>query len=105
MGSKKAPVVIDIDADNDNMSRVSGMTGVSKDELLGMSKDDLIEMLIKKGNISEKVGEEGSSPTGINKSRCKASDDEESLFSSDNSDSSSSSSDGAGSDDRLSDGG
>ena len=51
-------------------------------------------MLIKKGNISERVIEKGSAPTGIDKLRCKASDDEESS-SSDDSDSSSSSSDGA----------
>ena len=36
LGSKKMPVVVDIDADNDNMSRVAGMTRVSKDTLPGM---------------------------------------------------------------------
>ena len=34
------------------MSGVSGMTGVSKDELISMSKDDLLKMIIKKDNIS-----------------------------------------------------
>ena len=98
MGSAKGPGVIDVDADEDNMSRVSAMTGVSKDDLKDLSKDDLIQMLIKKGNISERVGEKGSAPTGIDKSRCEASDDEGSSSSYD-SDSSSSSSDGAGSGD------
>ena len=54
LGSEKEPGVIDVDADEDNMSRVSVMTGVSKDNLIGLSKDDLIQTLIKKGNISEK---------------------------------------------------
>ena len=98
LGSEKEPGVIDVDADEDNMSRVSAMTGVSKDDLKDLSKDDLIQMLIKKGNISERVGEKGSAPTGIDKSRCEASDDEGSSSSYD-SDSSSSSSDGAGSGD------
>ena len=44
LGSKKTPGVIDVDAYSDNMSRVSGMTGVLKDEVLGISKDDLMEM-------------------------------------------------------------
>ena len=57
LGSEKEPGVIDIDADEDNMSRVSATTGVSKDDLMVLSKDDLIQMLIKKGNISERVGE------------------------------------------------
>ena len=96
LGSEKEPGVIDVDADEDNMSRVSAMTWVSKDDLKDLSKDDLIQMLIKKGDISERVGEKGSAPTGIDKSHCEASDDEESS-SSDDSDSSSSSSDGAGS--------
>ena len=96
--SEKEPGVIDVDADEDNMSRVSAMTGVSKDNLMVLSKDDLIQMLIKKGNISERVGEKGSTPTGIDKLRCEVSDDEGSS-SSDDSDSSSSSNDGAGSGD------
>ena len=74
------------------------MTGVSRDTLIGMLKDDLIEMLTKKGNIREKVGEEGSAPKCIDKLRYEASDDEGSSSSYD-SDSSSSSSDGAGSGD------
>jgi hypothetical protein len=98
LGKEKGPGVIDVDADEDNMSRVSAMTGMSKDDLITLSKDDLIQMLIKKGNISERVGKKGSAPIEIDKSRCEASDDEESS-SSDDSDSSFSSSDGAGSDD------
>ena len=81
------------------------MTGILKDELLGMLKDDLIEMLTKKVNISERVGEEGSAPTGIDKLRCEASDDEESSSNSDDSDSSSSSSDGDGSGNSATDSG
>ena len=104
LGSEKEPGVIDVDADEDNMSRVSAMTGVSKDDLRELSKDDLIQMLIKKGNISERVGEKGSAPISIDKSRCEASDDEGSS-SCDDSDSSSSSSDGAGSGDSAADSG
>ena len=77
------------------------MTGVPMDELLSMLKDDLIEMLIIKGNLSEKVGKEGSAPTGIDKLRYEAPDNEESLSSSYNFDSSSSSIDGAGSGDSV----
>ena len=54
LGSEKTPGVIGVDADEDNTSRVSAMTRVLKDDLMGLSKDDLIQMLIKKGNISEK---------------------------------------------------
>ena len=102
LGGDKTVGVIDGDADDDNMSRASAMTGVSKDNVIGLSKDGLIQMSIKKGNISERVGEEGSAPTGIDKSRCEASYDKESSYSSDDSGSSSSSSDGAVSGNRAS---
>ena len=55
LGREKEPGVIDVDVDEDNMSRASAMTGVSKDNLMVLSKDVLIQTLIKKGNISERV--------------------------------------------------
>jgi hypothetical protein len=52
---------------------------VSKDKLIGVSKDILIEMLIKTGVISEKIGKQGSAPASNDKSCCEASNNEESL--------------------------
>ena len=99
MGSEKTPPgvidVIGVDADKDNLRRVSVITGVLNDNLIGLSKGYLTQMLIKKGKYIRKVGEGGSATTCIDKSRCEASDEEESLSSSDNSDSVSSLSDGA----------
>ena len=91
LGNKKRPGIINVNKDDDHMSGVTGILVVSKDKLIGMSKDDSIEMQIKKSDFSENVGKQGPIPAGNDKSCCEASDDEETLSSSNDSASSSSS--------------
>jgi hypothetical protein len=64
------------------------MSGISK--FSGIFKDELIEMIIKRGNISKNTRKRGYAPAGSDKLCCESLDGEESSLSSDDSGSSSS---------------